>query len=413
MDGHLLVFPILIGSGAVLMGVLYLVFRRSLMWRICAFIIPTEFVAIICGGIAILTEASLAATIGLAVFGIASMVVGIRLTYGWVVRPLTRVIEQMKDIAERRDLRRLPAMDARSREVRQMQESFHLLTVSLRDIIGKIQENVGILATSSTTVSASASQGAVMASEQAALASQVSATVEEIRQTSKAAAESAENVVAMSEQAADSGRNGLASVDAAVATMDSIMKRVEAVATRIHELNDKMERIGQIIDSVEELAEQSNLLAVNASIEAARAGEQGQGFSAVASEVRNLAERSKNATNQVRTILSDIRSSTASVVVATEESHTQATQGGKAVDAVRAVISTLVDVMEQSTEQARQISGSTRQQAAGVQQIAAAMLQVAQGGTEAADSAQQLDRALAEMGEIGQRLKDMSTEYSV
>src|SRR6202040_2836592 len=90
-------------------------------------------------------------------------------------------------------------------------------------------------------------------------------------------------------------------------------------------LSEQSQTIGQIIAPVEDLAAQSNLLAVNAAIEAAKAGEYGRGFGVVAQEVKSLAEQSRQATNQVRTILSDIQKATTTAVLATE-------QGTKAVE---------------------------------------------------------------------------------
>ena len=96
-----------------------------------------------------------------------------------------------------------------------------------------------------------------------------------------------------------------------------IREQMEAIAESMVRLSEQGQAIGQIIATVEDLAAQSNLLAVNASIEAAKAGEHGKGFGVVAQEVKSLAEQSKQATNQVRTILSDIQKATTAAVMAT------------------------------------------------------------------------------------------------
>src|SRR3982074_1011373 len=101
---------------------------------------------------------------------------------------------------------------------------------------------------------------------------------------------------------------------------------MEAIAESMMRLSEQTQTIGQIIATVEDLAAQSNLLAVNAAIEAAKAGEHGKGFSVVAQEVKSLGEQSRQATTQVRTILSDVQKATTTAVMATE-------QGSKAVEA--------------------------------------------------------------------------------
>ena len=100
-----------------------------------------------------------------------------------------------------------------------------------------------------------------------------------------------------------------------VTGMNQIRRQMEAIASSMMRLSEQSQTIGQIIATVDDLAAQSNLLAVNAAIEAAKAGEHGKGFGVVAQEVKSLAEQSRQATNQVRTILSDIQKATAAAVI--------------------------------------------------------------------------------------------------
>src|SRR4028119_1286641 len=107
--------------------------------------------------------------------------------------------------------------------------------------------------------------------------------------------------------------------------MQRIREQMEAIGESMMRLSEQSQAIGAIIATVDDLAQQSNLLAVNAAIEAAKAGEQGKGFAVVAQEVKSLADQSKQATTQVRTILNDIQKATGAAVMATE-------QGSKAVE---------------------------------------------------------------------------------
>jgi methyl-accepting chemotaxis protein len=120
--------------------------------------------------------------------------------------------------------------------------------------------------------------------------------------------------------------DGKQSVQASIEAMHRIQEHMASIAESIVRLSEQGQTIGEIIATVNDLAEQSNLLAVNAAIEAAKAGEQGKGFAVVAQEVKSLAEQSKQATAQVRTILNDIQTAMSAAVMATE-------QGSKAVDA--------------------------------------------------------------------------------
>src|SRR5207245_4303919 len=117
---------------------------------------------------------------------------------------------------------------------------------------------------------------------------------------------------------------GQQAVAAAVAEMEKLRDQVRSVATTVLALSQQTQQIGDIITSVNEIAEQSKLLALNAAIEAARAGEQGRGFGVVATEVRALAEQSKQATVQVRNILLDIQKATQNAVLVSDEGNRRA-----------------------------------------------------------------------------------------
>jgi len=162
---------------------------------------------------------------------------------------------------------------------------------------------------------------------------------------------------------------------------------------------------------VTDLADQSNLLAVNAAIEAARAGEQGKGFVVVAQEIRNLAEQSKQATVQIRGILSDLQKATSAAVMATE-------QGSKAVDAgVRQstlsgeAIRALSGSVSDAAQAAVQIVASSQEQVIGMDQIGIAMENINQAGTETAMSMRQVQTAAQSLNELGLNLRKMVDHY--
>ena len=113
--------------------------------------------------------------------------------------------------------------------------------------------------------------------------------------------------------------DGVQAAQHAADGMADLREKVESIAANILALSEQSQKIGEIITTVSDLADQSNLLALNAAIEASRAGEQGKGFAVVATEIRNLAEQSKAATAQVRTILGDIQRATNATVLSTEQ----------------------------------------------------------------------------------------------
>jgi methyl-accepting chemotaxis protein len=208
-------------------------------------------------------------------------------------------------------------------------------------------------------------------------------------------------------------QGGAKSTDETISGIGKIRVQMETIADTTVRLSEQTQAISQIVATVEDLAAQSNLLAVNASIEAAKAGEQGKGFAVVAQEVRTLAEQSKNATGQVRTILADIQKATSAAVMATE-------QGSKAVDAgvkqsavAGKSIQSLSDTIVEAAQAATQIAASSQQQLIGVDQVASAMESVKQARAQNADSAKQLEAAVHNLKDLGQKLRSSVEMYKL
>jgi methyl-accepting chemotaxis protein len=186
---------------------------------------------------------------------------------------------------------------------------------------------------------------------------------------------------------------------------------MESIAESIVRLSEQGQAIGEIIATVNDVADQSNLLAVNAAIEAAKAGEHGKGFAVVAQEVRNLAEQSKQATAQVRTILTDIQKATSTAVMATE-------QGTKAVDAgvkqsteAGESIRVLAHSIAEAAQAATQIVVSSQQQLVGMDQVALAMENIKQASVQNVAGTKQAETAAQSLNELGQKLKQLVAAY--
>ena len=146
------------------------------------------------------------------------------------------------------------------------------------------------------------------AAQTAASTNETTATVEEVKQTAHAGPREGvaggRELRRTSPSVAEAGR---ATVEETITGIERMQSQMGVVAETINRLSDQTQAVGDIIATVNDLAEQSNLLSVNASIEAAKAGDQGKGFTVVAQEVKSLAEQSKQAVAQVRTILCEIQ----------------------------------------------------------------------------------------------------------
>ncbi len=282
---------------------------------------------------------------------------------------------------------------------------------SLQAHAAQITESVGVLSAAVRHILDLSAQVAANATETAVAVSETTATVEEARQTSNVASERARTVADNSQEAATVSLAGRHATDLTIERMNQIRQQMESIAEGIVRLSEQSQAIGGIIATVDDIAEQSNLLAVNAAIEAAKAGEQGRGFAVVAQEIKNLAAQSKQATGQVRGILSDIQKATSAAVMATE-------QGGKAVEAgvvqskqTGAAIDNLAGSIQEAAQASLQIAASSRQQVAGMSQVAQAMESIKHASAQNVDSMTQLKTAAQSLLELGVKLEEMVSRY--
>jgi methyl-accepting chemotaxis protein len=277
----------------------------------------------------------------------------------------------------------------------------------------QIMESVEVLSMSARQIFGSSTQLAASATETATSVMQTTTTVEEVRQTAQTSAQKAKSVADASLRAAQTSQAGRKSADEAAEGMRRIRQQMESIADSMVRLSEQSQAIGQIIASVEDLAAQSNLLAVNAAIEAAKAGEQGKGFAVVAQEIKNLAEQSRQATGQVRTILSDIQRATGAAVMATEQGTHAVEAGVKRSSEAGESILTLAANVTDAAQASTLIAASSQQQLIGVDQVAMAMQNIKQSTVQNADNARQLEASARHLNELSEKLKGMAERRAV
>jgi CHASE3 domain sensor protein len=268
----------------------------------------------------------------------------------------------------------------------------------------QIGSAVHAVQSSSAELQTAANQQASSSTEQATAMNEIATTISELLATSRQIAESAQRVSQIAGQTATSARGGDGTVtktnDAAV----GVRKQVDQIVAHMLDLGKKSQQIGVVLELVGELAEQTNILAINASIEAAGAGDAGRRFGVVADEIRKLADRVTASTKEIRSLIEDVRGAVNTTVMATEA-------GSKAVDAVAAQVAETASAFKQiaglvgtTTDAAREIELSTKQQATAVEQVNQAISNVAQAARETEASATQTLQTSARLTELSGEL---------
>ena len=253
----------------------------------------------------------------------------------------------------------------------------------------QIGENARDLQSSSAELQAAANQQASGAAEQASAMAEVATTINELLATSRQIADSSQRVAQIATETGGAARAGQAIVKRSNDSTAALRRQVDQIVTHMLDLGKKAQQVGSVLDIVSELAEQTNILAINATIEAAGAGEAGRRFGVVASEIRSLADRVGASTKEIRGLIEDVRGAVNTTVMATEA-------GSKAVDSSAGTVAEMATSFGQiaslvgtTSDAAREIELSTKQQATAVEQVNIAITNVAQTTREAEASASQ------------------------
>jgi methyl-accepting chemotaxis protein len=275
------------------------------------------------------------------------------------------------------------------------------LTKALTRQIGSAVQHVQ---SSSSELQAAASQQATGTREQSTAMNEITVTINELLATSKQIAESARRVAQIAGQSASAAQGGNATVRDGQDAIRGIKQQVDLVVGHMLELGKKAQQIGGILEIINELAEQTNILAINATIEAAGAGDTGKRFAVVADEIRKLADRVAGSTKEIRGLIDETRAAVHTTVMATETGSKAVDAGTRQFGEVAVSFSQIADLVKVTTEAAREIELSTKQQATAVEQVNAAIADVAQTTKETESSSNQTAQTASQLATLSRDL---------
>ena len=297
-------------------------------------------------------------------------------------------------------------------EIGELSGWFNMFLDKLQPLIRQVQENTRRLSESCEGITNSSVEMSKGAGEQQAQAGQVatamqemSVTVQEISRNSNSAAETAHG-------SAEDAREGGKVMGRTIAMMQRVTESVDQAAKQVAELGNRSDQIGRIVGVIKEIAEQTNLLALNAAIEAARAGEHGRGFAVVAGEVRNLAERTTKATQEIATMIGSIQTETKGAVEAMVRGTGEVQQGVKAAEESGAKLQRIIEGAQQAADAVAQIATAATEQASTIDEVNRNITEIARisndfasGAKKSANSSESLSQLAVELDSLVSRFK--------
>lgn len=275
-------------------------------------------------------------------------------------------------------------------------------------ISGTLSRQIGSavqhIQSSSAELQAAANQQVTGSKEQATAMNEITTTISELLATSRQIASSSQRVAQIASETASSAVTGDRVVQQTHESIASIKRQVDLVVTHMLDLGKKSQEIGGILEIINELAEQTNILAINATIEAAGAGDAGKRFAVVAEEIRRLADRVGGSTKEIRARIDEVRAAVNTTVMATESGTKAVDAGARQFGEAAAAFGQIASLVGTTTEAAREIELSTKQQSSAVEQVNVAIASVAQATRETESSSGQTLQTASQLAGLSREL---------
>jgi methyl-accepting chemotaxis protein len=328
-----------------------------------------------------------------------------------ITRPLRETMDAVEKIASG-DLTQTLRVTRRD-ELGALQQGIARMGNTLRDLITGIRDGVTQIASAAEELSAVTEQTSAGANSQKVETDQVATAMHEMAATVQEVARNAEQASHAATNADDEARVGDKVVGEAISQIERLAQEVHRSTEAMGLLQQESQKIGSVMDVIKSVAEQTNLLALNAAIEAARAGEAGRGFAVVADEVRGLAQRTQQSTEEIEGLIASLQNGTQQVAEVmngsrslTDSSVELARKAGDSLDSITRTVSNI-----QSMNQ--QIAAAAEQQSAVAEEISRSILNVRDVSEQTAAASDETAASSVELARLGGHLQTLVSQFRV
>lgn len=298
-------------------------------------------------------------------------------------------------------------------EMQKISVDFNHMAETFEALVQQITSATSQLAAASEEVSVISQESASNLNNQRSETEQVATAMNQMSATVQEVARNAGDAAGAATNADNEAKAGNSIVQQASRSIDELASEVESAASVIQQLAQDSDEIGSVLDVIKGIAEQTNLLALNAAIEAARAGEQGRGFAVVADEVRTLAGRTQESTQEIETMIDKLQTGAKNAVTAMESGSKKASIGvdqtKQAGEALAAITRAVTTINEMNT----QIASAAEEQSATTEEMNKNIININQLADQTVNSSEQSTAASSELAKLATDLQNLVSQFKI
>ena len=324
---------------------------------------------------------------------------------------ILNVVKSLRDIAQEDGDLTVRLKTANRDEIGDLVYWFNQFVEKLQTVVGDIGKASHPLAALANNLNDVSENARNTISAQQMSASDAKAAVDNMTQSVNAVAQSAGEAAQAASDASSAAKDGQRVVDKTVSNIQSLATRVDETSEVIKKLEQDSNQVGVVLDVIKGIAEQTNLLALNAAIEAARAGEQGRGFAVVADEVRTLASRTQQSTEEIQATIEQLQNAAQSAVqvmsTGTEQAAISVDEANKAGNS----LSEITETIGRITQMNDQIAQSTNDQKAVSESISHSVDKINSRTENTASSSEKLVEVSAELESLSEYFSKIMSQF--